>query len=207
MFANLQTAFKFLVALFVSTHFCRGFQKRIASILHVPLHCVEKSDDVDAFSLKLDQNSDVFRNFYHNTYLRSVDCTVPPVMSVREESVLHETPVESLQIANSLSQAVDIDTMRDADLVWIEVQNRDLDLQRQVETASAILQWLQRQHVACSSNLPVSPVRIVSSLRGRPAAVLAPLLVRGDEGRTHVPLWIDHGVSHACRIQSHARKL
>jgi hypothetical protein len=169
------------------------------SISHLRLRCVDPSRDAHRPEFGPDHDNDLFHNYQN---LQFVDCLIPVVTELSDASGRSVIIDDDLHVEDRIDQKTNGQAMRDSDLVWIEVKLRDLDPEHQRQSAEAILQWLHREHSACSSGPLESPIRIVTTLSGRHVAVDPPFIVRGDEARTHVPLWIDHGNSHACRIQN-----
>lgn len=86
------------------------------------------------------------------------------------------------------------------DLVWIEVQT---GLAENKELAADRILRLVRQ--LRSEALPTTsplPILIVFPVRGRQREVAAPFSPGLCDSEMHVPLWIEHGAGHACRIQA-----
>jgi len=87
-----------------------------------------------------------------------------------------------------------------ADLVWIDARTEAAD---DIEVAcSRILKFVQQLRSEASSTPSDSPVLIVSSMHGDSHEVSAPFISGLSESQIHVPLWIDSGGGHACRIQA-----
>lgn len=88
----------------------------------------------------------------------------------------------------------------DADLVWFDVKIRAAE--NSLLPADRVLQLIQRFRLEMSSSPSEIPVLIVSPMHGFARDVATPFSSGLSESQTHVPLWIEYGAGHACRIQA-----
>ena len=86
-----------------------------------------------------------------------------------------------------------------ADVVWIEVIASG-DACR--EDSDRLLKLVQQWRLESQPGSETTPVLIVSAIHGYARKVNPPFASGLAESLIHVPLWIDHGASHACRIQT-----
>lgn len=88
----------------------------------------------------------------------------------------------------------------ESDLVWIAAQTESAKDSR--TAASQLLTLIQKLRSEATSAPADAPVLIVSSMRRSTHEVALPFISGLSDSQIHVPLWIDHGAGHACRIQA-----
>lgn len=117
-----------------------------------------------------------------------------PRMTV--ERRLPDVPVDSVSTIWQVDP--ELQSVLRSDLVWIDARIGSGD----TALAGRVLELIQqlRRNIAQIPERPV--ILIVSVIRGLDRRINEPFMVGLSEARLHVPLWIDSGVSQACRIQS-----
>ena len=117
----------------------------------------------------------------------------PRVTAIRR---LPAEPVDSV----SLSWQADVELRKvlSSDLVWIDAEIGSGG----TALAGRLLDVIQQLRKNVTQNPELQAVLIVSVVCGSDHMIAAPFMAGLCESRIHVPLWIDNGVSQACRIQS-----
>jgi hypothetical protein len=87
-----------------------------------------------------------------------------------------------------------------SDLVWIEALTESAE--DHARAASRLLRLVQQLRSDVTPTPTNTPVLIVSSMRRESQEVAPPFTSGLSESQIHVPLWIDYGAGHACRIQA-----
>lgn len=126
--------------------------------------------------------------------------TSPLWASASDASVIQVSLKSSSEKQFSLSeQLVTVPRLREADLVWFDVQDRFAT--DQLALSASILGEILELRRSVSSEPAEQPILIVSSLRGSSRTITPPFVDGCDESLIHVPLWIDEGNGHARRLQ------
>ena len=89
----------------------------------------------------------------------------------------------------------------DSNLVWIEFEMQTEASDQRIGWSNSVVAWLLDRLDQHESSTGTRPVLIVSALRGLHQQIQTPFTTMGDESLVHVPLWIDDGSGHACRLQ------
>lgn len=109
---------------------------------------------------------------------------------------LSDAPVDSV---SKIWQAdPELQAVLRSDVVWIDAQIGSAGTAIASRVLDVILQL--RKNIAQIPERQV--ILIVSVMRGPDRTINEPFMVGLSEAHIHVPLWIDSGVSQACRIQS-----
>lgn len=117
-----------------------------------------------------------------------------------DASVIQVSPKSSSEKQFSLSeQLATVPRLREADLVWFDVQDRFAT--DELALSASVLGEILELRRSISSEPAEQPILIVSSLRGSSRTITLPFVDGCDESLIHVPLWIDEGNGHARRLQ------
>lgn len=89
----------------------------------------------------------------------------------------------------------------DSSLVWLDMEIEAETSDQRIHWSSSVLDCFLKKLANYESTTGTRPILIVSALRGLPAEIHEPFNTMGDESLVHVPLWINDGSGHACRLQ------
>lgn len=89
----------------------------------------------------------------------------------------------------------------DSSLVWLDLEMEAETADQRTQWSNSVLDCLLKKLANCESTTGTRPILIVSALRGLPTQIHEPFNTMGDESLVHVPLRIDDGSGHACRLQ------
>ena len=114
---------------------------------------------------------------------------------VSAERCLTSEPIDNDGLWQSDSE---LQAVLSSDFVWIDARVDDGG----TAVAGRVLEVIRQLRKSVAQIPGLQSILIVSVLRGSDRTIAAPFMAGLPESRAHVPLWIDNGIPHACRIQS-----